>query len=92
MKLFETEATINFQTNEQKNHTILELGTHDRPGLLSIIAQVFLQCDIQLSSAKLITLGDQVEDIFFISTHAGHSLNKDEKARLQQELIISLTH
>ncbi len=92
MKLFETEATIKFQINEQKHHTILELHAHDRPGLLSNIAQVFLQCDIQLSNAKLTTLGDQVEDIFFISKNNGQPLNKQEEIQLQQTLVESLAH
>jgi len=90
MKLFETQATISFQSNEQKNHTVLELHTHDRPGLLSTIAQVFLQCDIQLSNAKLITLGDQVEDIFFISKNDGKLLNEDERTQLQRVLTEDL--
>jgi len=91
MKLFETEVSINFQTNDQQNHTILELGTHDRPGLLSTISQVFLQCDIQLINAKLATLGDQVEDIFFISGNHNQPLNEDEKSQLEQALIENLT-
>ena len=60
MTLFKTVPVINFQVNEQYKHTILELYTHDRPGLISTVAQVFLKCDIQLIDAKLITLVDQV--------------------------------
>jgi len=92
MKLFETAPIINFQINEQQNYTILELNTHDRPGLLSAISQVFLQCDIQLINAKLATLGDQVEDIFFISNNAAQPLNNNEKEQLQLALLDSLTH
>ena len=92
MKLFETEATINFQTNEQKTHTIVELSTHDRPGLLSAVAQVFLQCNIQLINAKLQTLGDQVEDIFFISKNDGQPLDETEQQQLSQVLIEELSH
>lgn len=92
MKLFETEVSIHFQTHEQQNHTILEINTHDRPGLLSTIAQVFLQCDIQLINAKLATLGDQVEDIFFITKNNGEPLNETEQSQLQQTLIEGLSH
>ena len=91
MKLFETEVSINFQTNDQQNHTILELGTHDRPGLLSTISQVFLQCNIQLINAKLATLGDQVEDIFFISKNDNQPLKEDEQSQLEQALVENLT-
>jgi [protein-PII] uridylyltransferase len=92
MKLFQTEATVSFRKNEQQNHTILEINTHDRLGLVSIIAQVFLQCDIQLINAKLTTLGDQVEDVFFISSLAGEALSSDEQEELREELITRLAH
>ncbi len=92
MKLFETEATIHFQQNEQQKHTILELHTHDRMGLVSTIAQVFLQCGIHLINAKLTSLGDQVEDVFFISSFAGEALDSSEQDELKKELINRLSH
>jgi [protein-PII] uridylyltransferase len=92
MKLFETTPSIQFQTNEQQNHTVMELKTHDRPGLLSSIAQAFLQQDIQLCNAKLITLGDQVEDVFFISTLTGEPLNSVEQDNLQRQLTMTLSN
>ena len=92
MRLFETTPNIQFQTNEEQNHTVMELRTHDRPGLLSSIAQVFLQQDIQLSNAKLMTLGDQVEDVFFVSTPTGEPLNTIEQDELQQKLISTLSN
>lgn len=90
MKLFKTEPTIHFHTNEQQNHTVMELNTHDRPGLVSAIAQVFLKHRVQLTNAKLTTLGDQVEDIFFITSNENLPLNSDERDRLKQDLIESL--
>ncbi|HEC58432.1 MAG TPA: [protein-PII] uridylyltransferase [Methylophaga sp.] len=92
MKLFETTPTIQFQTNEEQNHTVMELRTHDRPGLVSSVAQVFLQQDIQLSNAKLATLGDQVEDVFFISTLTSGPLNRNEQDNLQQKLMSALSN
>ncbi|WP_289302982.1 [protein-PII] uridylyltransferase, partial [Methylophaga sp. UBA3996] len=60
MKLFKTQPNIEFETNLQQNHTVMSLHTHDRPGLVSAIAQVFLACKVQLINAKINTLGDQV--------------------------------
>ena len=91
MKLFETEPTINFDTHQKQNYTIMTLKTHDRPGLLSIISQLFLQCDIQIINAKLTTLGDQVDDTFFMSKNNGQSLNEDEQNELRHVLINGLT-
>jgi len=92
MKLFETKPTIKFQSNIQQQHTVMELHTHDRPGLVSAVAQVFLQCDTQLINAKLTTLGDQVEDVFLITTAKNLPLNATESSALEQALITHLSH
>ena len=91
MKLFETTPSIIFKTNEEQNHTVMELKTHDRPGLLSSVAQVFLNQDIQVINAKLMTLGDQVEDVFFISSLSGKPLSTLEQDNLQQKLTDNLS-
>ena len=91
MTLFKTAPVINYQANEQDKYTILELYTHDRPGLISTVAQVFLQCDIQLLNAKLVTLVDQVEDVFFITNHSCKPLSSNQKTRLKDALVAALT-
>ena len=91
MTLFKTAPVINFQVSEQNKHTILELYTHDRPGLISTVAQVFLQCGIQLFNAKLITLVDQVEDVFFITSDTGKPLTQYQKEKLTFALESALT-
>jgi [protein-PII] uridylyltransferase len=91
MTLFKTAPVINFQVSEQDKHTIIELYTHDRPGLVSTVAQVFLQCGIQLFNAKLITLVDQVEDVFFITSDTGKPLTRYQKEKLTYALEKALT-
>jgi [protein-PII] uridylyltransferase len=92
MKLFKTQPNIEFDTNSQQNYTTMSLYTHDRPGLVSAVAQVFLACGVQLINAKINTLGDQVEDIFFISTQDNTALSSDEQAELKSSLIENLSH
>lgn len=85
-KLFKTEPVIRFATNPQQNHTVMELYTHDRPGLLSAVAQVFLSHQIQVINAKMVTLGDQVEDVFFITNSNDHALSESEQQELHEVL------
>lgn len=92
MKLFKTQPNIEFETNPQQNHTVMSLYTHDRPGLVSAVAQVFLACDIQLINAKINTLGDQVEDVFFITTQEDGALSEEEEDELKSRLVESLSH
>jgi [protein-PII] uridylyltransferase len=86
MKLFETKPTLNFNTNNKHQHTTVELFTHDRPGLVSAVAQAFLQTNTQLIDAKLTTLGDQVEDVFIVCTDKGEPLNVAETTKLELKL------
>jgi [protein-PII] uridylyltransferase len=86
MKLFETKPTLKFNTNDKHQYTTVELFTHDRPGLVSAVAQAFLQTKTQLIDAKLTTLGDQVEDVFIVSTDKGQPLNSVETSELEQKL------
>jgi [protein-PII] uridylyltransferase len=92
MKLFKTQPNIEFNTNTQLNHTVMSLYTHDRPGLVSAVAQVFLACEIQLINAKINTMGDQVEDVFFITTQDDGALSNAEQAELKERLIENLSH
>jgi len=62
---FRSEVVTSFDKNSQL--TILEVVTPDRPGLLTIIANIFGTLSIQLHSAKITTLGERVEDVFYIS-------------------------
>ena len=91
MTLFKTAPVINYQNNVQDKYTILELYTHDRPGLISTVAQVFIDCKIHLLNAKLITLGDQVEDVFFITTIDHKALSSNRKLQIKKALVDAFT-
>ena len=47
--------------------TVLEVVTPDRPGLLARIGRIFFEYGIELQAAKIATLGERVEDLFFIT-------------------------
>ncbi|MBV1877582.1 MAG: [protein-PII] uridylyltransferase [Pseudomonadales bacterium] len=73
---FKTEVTISQDIDKQL--TILEVISPDRPGLLSIIANVFIELDIEIHSAKIATLGERIDDVFYITQKDGGTV-ADEK-------------
>ena len=91
MTLFKSSPIINYQNSDQNKYTILELYTNDRPGLVSIVAQVFIDCKIHLINAKLVTLVDQVENVFFITTLDHKILSANRKLQLKKALVHALS-
>ncbi|MEX1196980.1 MAG: [protein-PII] uridylyltransferase [Pseudohongiellaceae bacterium] len=60
-------------------YTILELSCIDRPGILAAIGKVFAEQNIQLLNARIATLGERVEDLFFITDWEDHPLTDPER-------------
>jgi len=71
--------------------TIVELVAGDRPGLLFQVAKVFDQERVALQNAKIATVGERAEDVFFV-TNANHQpLDEASAERLGKALRESLT-
>jgi [protein-PII] uridylyltransferase len=58
---------VNFNQDETNNRTVMELVTGDRPGLLSTVGRLFIELDIDIDTAKILTIGEKAEDVFYIS-------------------------
>jgi [protein-PII] uridylyltransferase len=74
LKYFAMPTRTSLTQDAQRSCSVLEVISPDRPGLLACIGRVFLQFDIQLINAKIATLGERVEDIFFIADSKGQPL------------------
>jgi [protein-PII] uridylyltransferase len=66
-------------TLAEQGISTLELYTSDRPGLLSAIADVFSEQQVDLRDARITTFGERVEDLFFISQR-GTALDEMQSA------------
>jgi [protein-PII] uridylyltransferase len=77
-----TDAQISVDYN--KGCSVLEVITPDRPGLLARIGKIFFKFQIHLQNAKISTLGERVEDVFFITDQNEQAI---EDPALQQQII-----
>ena len=64
----------------------MELVAADRPGLLSKVGKVFVDEGIDIDAAKIMTIGERAEDVFYISTESGTPLDETAKQRLSAAL------
>jgi [protein-PII] uridylyltransferase len=67
LKHFSTPTQIFFSQDEDRGRTIMEIVTGDRPGLLSTIGELFMTQGILVEAAKIGTMGERAEDVFFIT-------------------------
>jgi len=67
LRHFNLPTRTSITHDKQKSCSILEVIAADRPGLLATIGRIFVEFEIELINAKIATLGERVEDIFFIT-------------------------
>ncbi len=61
----DTETTLT--TDESRGVSVLELVSLDRPGLLARIGEVFEEFGLVCQTAKIQTLGERIEDVFYLT-------------------------
>ena len=79
LKHFNTPTTVYFSQDLARGRTVLELITADRPGLLSNVGSIFAKRGILLDAAKIATIGERAEDVFFIADEAGQPITDTER-------------
>jgi [protein-PII] uridylyltransferase len=52
----------------------MEISAIDMPGLLSVIANVVAEKNIDITHAKISTLGEKIDDIFYLTTPKGDAI------------------
>jgi [protein-PII] uridylyltransferase len=91
VKAFTIPTSVEFSQDATSHLTTLEITTADRPGLLARVGSVLSRHDVSVQGAKIQTLGERVEDIFFLADAAGGQLREEALfAKLESELIEAL--
>ena len=75
-RMFTTHTRVRFSPSTFDDQTVLELDTADRPGLLSRVGKVFIEQGIYITAAKIMTIGERAEDVFYISDMSGRALEE----------------
>jgi [protein-PII] uridylyltransferase len=67
--------------------TIIEIYTHDFPGLLYRITNTLFQCRLDVWVAKIATKADQVVDVFYVRDFDGQKVESLEQVTAVEEAI-----
>lgn len=84
---FAMPTETSMSVDEIKHYSVLEVLSPDRPGLLARIGRIFVEFDIELQAAKIQTLGERVEDVFFITDGDLQPITDPERCAALQQAI-----
>ncbi|MBD3654415.1 [protein-PII] uridylyltransferase [Kangiella sp.] len=88
LKHFNVKTRIAFSYDENSNLTTLEITALDRPALLAKLGQAFMDCELKVHSAKIVTLGERVEDTFTLSRRNNQPLkDKADLKAVKQKIL-----
>ncbi|MEN3365630.1 MAG: [protein-PII] uridylyltransferase [Burkholderiales bacterium] len=87
-RTFPVTPTVDLRPDERGQYYLLSVSANDRNGLLYSIANVLAKYKINLHTAKIMTLGERVEDVFIVD---GPILNNARsQIQLETELLEAL--
>ena len=90
LRPFKSAPEIHFSAAQGGEKTLMDLACSDRPGLLSDISVVFIECGIRIHDSKISTMGDRVEDAFILSDKNNAPLDRETRALLLDALTKTL--
>ena len=84
-RTFPMQPTVDLRPDERGQYYLLSIAANDRTGLLYSIANVLAKYRVNLHTAKVMTLGERVEDVFLID---GAALgNARSQLQLETDLL-----
>jgi [protein-PII] uridylyltransferase len=88
LKHFPIQPEVHIRPDDKGTYHLLAVTAGDRPGLLYSIARVLGRYDVNLHTAKIVTLGERAEDVFVLS---GDALNRPKSVlALETDLLEAL--
>ncbi|MAF84354.1 MAG: [protein-PII] uridylyltransferase [Gammaproteobacteria bacterium] len=91
VRLFDTAILVSFVQDDVNRRTIMEIVAGDRPGLLCEVGQILRSHEIVIQTAKVLTIGERAEDIFYITDHSGNPLSAAACDELESDLLSALS-
>jgi [protein-PII] uridylyltransferase len=90
VRMFNTPTQISLSVDERNQRSVLELVAGDRPGLLCDVGTVLRQESVELHAAKIMTVGERAEDIFYVTDFDLKPLAEGAAQRLKERLMQAL--
>lgn len=90
LKHFNIQNKVSITYDTAVQHNLIEISALDYPGLLAKIGEFFMLQQLDIHSAKIATLGERAEDLFFVTKKNGQTLAETEILNLTEQLTLVL--
>ena len=87
---FPITPEVQIRQTEKPGQCLLSIIAADRPGLLSEIGKVLWDEAVDLHGAKIMTVGERAEDVFYVTDEQGRPLDAARQERLSESLVRAL--
>ena len=87
VRMFNTKTQVSFSRDRANRRTVMEIVSADRPGLLSTVGEAFIEQDVDIDTAKVLTIGERAEDVFYVVETDGTPLSDERCNELRARII-----
>ncbi|MBE7215697.1 [protein-PII] uridylyltransferase [Shewanella benthica] len=84
---FVSEAKVEFLHSRKKDRTLISVTALDNPQFMSHFCNGFRLFELNIHSAKITTVGEQVDNVFLVSDKNGQSLDDESKQALKSFFV-----
>jgi [protein-PII] uridylyltransferase len=91
VRMFNTPTRVTITRDLRNNRSALELVAGDRPGLLSDVGKVLWEERVDLQGARVSTIGERAEDVFYVTDNNQQPLDDTSAEQLKERLVAALT-
>ncbi len=86
MRHFDVPLVVEAEDEPEHGMTAVEVTASDQPGLLSKVARAFLAVGVRVHSARVATIGERVDDVFFITDSDNRPVDDETVRAVEREL------
>ena len=87
VRLFSKEIYVRIINFRKKAFSTLEINCPDYPGILAFIGSVLAEEDLRIRDARITTLGERVEDLFYVTDSQNNVLKGAKNLRTIEKRI-----
>ena len=84
---FQSEPKVEFLHSRKKDRSLISVTALDNPHFMSHFCNGFRLFELNIHSAKITTVGEQVDNVFLVSDKEGQSLSDDNKQALKSFFV-----